>query len=182
MILVLPSYTKSWSNKKEMFFFSLQPCQSLCSHIRCEAHYNEISCFTKYNINSVVTVFIIGSHTSLSTTLIQWECSWFLILCFHSVLFCCNFQLRNKRVCRPNVDFFYGIWHIIGLESKWKMKSKPCAWGLSVSSGGLNHHTMHSSCLVESKVFSLFARASLFSAGYGKVRPTKSEAKKTKCQ
>lgn len=151
MILVLPSYTKSWSNKKEMFFFSLQPCQSLCSHIRCEAHYNEISCFTKYNINSVVTVFIIGSHTSLSTTLIQWECSWFLILCFHSVLFCCNFQLRNKRVCRPNVDFF--LWNMTYHWSRKQMKNeiKTMRKRLICFFSGLNHHTMHSSCLVEIK-------------------------------
>ena len=131
--------------------FSLQPCQSLCSHIRCEAHYNEISCFTKYNINSVVTVFIIGSHTSLSTTLIQWECSWFLILCFHSVLFCCNFQLRNKRVCRPNVDFF--LWNMTYHWSRKQMKNeiKTMRMRLICFFGGLNHHTMHSSCLVEIK-------------------------------
>ena len=125
MILVLPSYTKSWSNKKEMFFFSLQPCQSLCSHIRCEAHYNEISCFTKYNISSVViqcSVFIIGSHTSLSTTLIQWKCGWSLILCFHSVLFCCNFQLRNIEENVSSVFWFfmeYSVSLVQKANEKW---------------------------------------------------------------
>ena len=150
MILVLPSYTKSWSNKKEMFFFSLQPCQSLCSHIRCEAHYNEISCFTKYNINSLViwcSVFIIGSHTSLSTTLIQWECSWFLILCFHSVLFCCNFQLRNKRECVVHILIF--LWNII-LHCAYQ-KHLPSLWSYSnlmlINHTSTRHVKQHVFCI-----------------------------------
>ena len=112
--------TNHGRTKRKCFFITAMP--SLCSHIRCEAHYNEISCFTKYNINSVVTVFIIGSHTSLSTTLIQWECSWFLILCFHSVLFCCNFQLRNKRECVVRMLIF--LWNMTYHWSRKQMKNE----------------------------------------------------------
>ena len=130
-------------------------------------HHYWSSCFIKYNTNSAEV----------------WLISLYVLTQFYSVAIF-NWE---KRMCRQDFGFIeYPLCHWprkqMKNEIKTKMKSKPCGWGLSVSSGGLNHHTMHSSCLVESKVFSLFARASLFSAGYGKVRPTKSEAKKTKCQ